>query len=108
MPRCPFLIDEGVAATFARTYELGIYHQRCGTDNVMPYTRFTHGVCHTNLVEIPTMASPEAALVNSVLNNESMSATNNPLHTAPRMTNIAACLYPFVNSGLIEAQRRPS
>jgi Glycosyl hydrolase family 9/Cellulase N-terminal ig-like domain len=95
----PFLIDEGVAGTFARTYELGIYHQRCGTNNVVPYSRFLHQNCHTNLVEVPTMASPEAAFVNGVLNNESLSAANNPLHTAPRMTNIAACLYPAIKSG---------
>ncbi|MDB6122112.1 MAG: glycosyl hydrolase family 9, partial [Pedosphaera sp.] len=98
----PFLINEGVAGTFARTYELGIYHQRCGTDNVLPYSRFTHSACHTSLVEVPTMSSPEAAFVNSVLNNESMGALDNPRHTAPRMTNIAASLYPFVNAGPID------
>jgi Glycosyl hydrolase family 9/Cellulase N-terminal ig-like domain len=99
----PFLIDDAVAANFARTYELGIYHQRCGTNNTLPYTRFTHGNCHTNQVEIPTMASPEAAFVNEVLNSESMGALDNPLHTAPRMTNIDASLYPFVNQGYIDA-----
>jgi len=40
----PFFIDDGVAAAFARTYALGIYHQRCGTANEMPFTRFTHDV----------------------------------------------------------------
>jgi hypothetical protein len=97
----PFFIDAAVAAGFARTYELGIYHQRCGTNNSLPYTRFVHGDCHTNLVEIPTMSSPEAGFVNYVLNSESMGAINNPLHTAPRMTNIDASLYPFVNQGFI-------
>jgi hypothetical protein len=79
----PFFIDDAVAAGYARTYGLGIYHQRCGTDNSLPYTRFVHGPCHTDLVEIPTMSSPEADFVNGVLNNESMPALNNPLETAP-------------------------
>ena len=49
----PFRIDEGVAAAFARTYELGIYHQRCGTDNSLPYTRFVHPACHLSAAVIP-------------------------------------------------------
>src|SRR5207247_1647330 len=36
----PFLIDEGIAMAFTRTYALGLYHQRCGTDNALPFTRF--------------------------------------------------------------------
>ncbi len=43
----PFVVDDGIGAAFARAYALGIYHQRCGTNNVMPYTRFTHDPCHT-------------------------------------------------------------
>jgi len=42
----PFHINEGVAGAFARTYALGIYHQRCGTNNDLPFTRFIHGPCH--------------------------------------------------------------
>jgi hypothetical protein len=99
----PFLIDDGVAGTMARTYELGLYHQRCGTNNVMPFTRFTHADCHTNLVLIPSQAGPEQDFVNYVLNGESASAANNPRHTAPRMSSISASLYPYVNTGLIDA-----
>src|SRR5256885_10021777 len=36
----PFLIDDGMAMNFARVYELGLYHQRCGGATAMPYTRF--------------------------------------------------------------------
>jgi hypothetical protein len=39
----PFRVNDGVAMAFARAYELGLYHQRCGTSNAMPFTRFTHG-----------------------------------------------------------------
>lgn len=49
----PFLIHEGIAATFARTYALGLYHQRCGVANGLPFTRFSHDACHTAPVEIP-------------------------------------------------------
>src|SRR5581483_217928 len=49
----PFVIDDGVAMDFARAYALGLYHQRCGTNNVLPFTRFAHNPCHTNKVFIP-------------------------------------------------------
>src|SRR5204863_6452286 len=49
-----FLIDEGIAMGFTRAYALGLYHQRCGLDNSLPYTRHTHGVCHIALAEVPT------------------------------------------------------
>jgi len=49
----PFFIDEGMAGTFARTYALGLYHQRCGAANALPFTRFTHDACHTAPVEVP-------------------------------------------------------
>ena len=43
----PFFIDDGAAAAFARTYALGLYHQRCGASNALPFTRFAHDACHT-------------------------------------------------------------
>ncbi len=52
----PFFIDEGVAAGFARTLALGLYHQRCGCDNSSPFTRFVHGACHTAPASIPVGA----------------------------------------------------
>ncbi len=100
----PFYIDGGMAGTYARTYALGLYHNRCGTDNVQPYTRHTHAACHTNLVMVPYAAGPEQTFVNYVLNNESASAANNPRHTAPRMTNVNASLYPFINTASFDAR----
>ena len=38
------MINDGIAMDFARAYALGLYSQRCGTNNAMPYTRFTRGV----------------------------------------------------------------
>jgi hypothetical protein len=42
----PFFIDDGAAAAFTRAYALGLYHQRCGASNTLPFTRFVHGPCH--------------------------------------------------------------
>ncbi len=51
----PFFIDEGIAAAFARTYALGLYHQRCGAANALPFTRFLHDACHTAPAGAPTV-----------------------------------------------------
>ena len=53
----PFLIDDGIAMDFARAYALGLYHQRCGTNTAMPYTRFTHDTCHAAPASVPLPAS---------------------------------------------------
>jgi hypothetical protein len=97
----PFLIDEGVAGAFARTYALGIYHQRCGTSNALPFTRFTHGPCHTRPAEVPTMAS-KFAFVNECLAKMSADYKDNPRHTAPQLSSVAASLYPFVRQGVVD------
>jgi len=91
----PFFINEGITACFARTYALGIYHQRCGTSNAMPFTRFTHDVCHTRPVGVPDM-SRSYEHVNHELEQETANFKDNPRHTAPRLKNVAASLYPFV------------
>lgn len=52
----PFFIHDGIPAAFARTYALGLYHQRCGTENTLPFTRFTHAACHLAPVEVPSVA----------------------------------------------------
>jgi len=43
----PFFIDDGIAAAFARAYELGLYGQRSGMATTLPFTRFTHAADHT-------------------------------------------------------------
>src|SRR5204862_4397962 len=50
----PFLIDDGVAMAFTRAYALGLYHQRCGTNNALPFTRFTHDNCHVAQADVPS------------------------------------------------------
>ncbi|MGZ4962060.1 MAG: glycoside hydrolase family 9 protein, partial [Limisphaerales bacterium] len=95
----PFRIDDGIAADFARTYALGLYHQRCGTSNELPFTRFTHAACHTRPAEVPGMTF---AAVNEELANMTGDAHENKRHTAPALKNVAASLYPFVRTNKID------
>ncbi len=95
----PFRIDDGMAANFARTYALGLYHQRCGGPNELPFTRFTHRACHVRLAEIPNRTFET---VNEVLEKETGDFSSNPRHTAPQLKSVDASLYPFVNKGKID------
>jgi hypothetical protein len=94
-----FNIDEGEAANWTRTVALGIYHQRCGTNLALPFTRFTHAVCHDQPAQVPT---PAFVSVNKILNSMAWDAKTNPRHTALALTNLANALYPYVNSGTID------
>ncbi len=100
----PFLIDDAVAGAFARTYALGIYHQRCGDANELPFTRFTHAACHLPPAEVPDM-SPKFEEVNAVLAKETADYHDNPRHTAPELKSVAADLYPFVNPGPVDVHQ---
>ncbi len=97
----PFRIDDGVAAQFTRAFSLGLYHQRCGTDNSLPFTRHTHGRCHYQAAQIPTM-DPEFSNTQDVLALVTTDYADNPRHTALRLENVAASLYPFVKQGKID------
>ncbi len=92
----PFWINEGLAAAFARAYALGIYHQRCGAGNELPFTRFTHQPCHTARAEIPDN-SKKFENVNYVLAKETEGCKENPRHTAAPLKSVSDGLYPFVN-----------
>ena len=98
-----FFIDDAVAGAFARTYALGIYHQRCGTDNSLPYTRFVHAPCHTAPASVPD-ASASFASVNNSLNKESGNYKDNPRHTAPQFKSVSASLYPFIRHGSVDVR----
>ena len=98
-----FSIDDGAAMAFARAYQLGLYHQRCGTDNSMPHTRFTHDACHTAPVAVPTSASTHPFTWNTVANYAQQSNADNPVQTAPKLTSPSAQLYPFARTGTIDA-----
>jgi hypothetical protein len=97
----PFRIDDAVAGAFARACALGIYHQRCGESNELPFTRFTHGPCHLAPAQVPDM-SGKFDEVNAVLAKETADFRDNPRHTAPPLSDVAASLYPFVNHGPVD------
>lgn len=96
-----FWIGDSVSGVYARTYALGLYHQRCGAANALPFTRFTHGPCHTNRAEVPTMnARYEAA--NESLRKETANAKENVRHKARPLSSVTASLYPFQNKGPVD------
>ncbi len=95
----PSVINEGVAANFARAYALGLYHQRCGAENALPFTRFVHDKCHTAPAEVPTM---EFAKTQARLASMTESYKSEPRHSAPQLKNTEASLYPFVRQGKID------
>ncbi len=97
----PFAIDEGVAMSFLRTYALGLYEQRCGTDNVMPFTRFVHDACHIAPAEVPWPMGNYSFTWSTIAGKNGDIATN-PRHTAPQLTSDATSLYPFVTHGLVD------
>jgi hypothetical protein len=99
----PFTIDDSVAGAFARSYALGIYHQRCGAPNDLPFTRFTHKECHTAPAEVPN-STKKFESVNDTLSKETANYKDNPRHTAPPLKNVSACLYPFQNRGPVDVR----
>jgi hypothetical protein len=100
----PFLIDDGIAIGFARTYALGLYEQRCGTSNDLPFTRFVHDACHTAPAQIPSPQSdPQFAFTWATVGRYAAEvSSDNPPQTAPPLTGEASQLYPFVNRGTVD------
>jgi len=99
----PFRIDEGIGMNFARTYALGLFHQRSGFNVAMPFTRFTHGADHTAPALVPTNASgPFAFTWNTAASYASIVNQDNPPQIAPLLTSPGAQLYPFVNHGPVD------
>lgn len=95
----PFAIGRAVPANLARAYALGIYHQRCGAGNALPFTRFVHGPCHTRPVEIPTA---RFAQTHHVL--EDFTRGRDPWQIAPALSSVDRSLYPFVRKGCVDAR----
>lgn len=95
----PFRIDEGTLAAFARAYALGLYHQRCGTNNSFPFTRFVHDSCHTAPAELPDLSFKKAQ---AIITEVSSDAKSMPRHSAPILKNTEASLYPFLRKGKID------
>ncbi len=97
----PFRIDEGMAVNFARAYALGLYHQRCGGENVLPFTRFVHAACHLAPAGVP---SPQAdfPFTWKTLAAHAAAAGHHPPPGAPALADEPAQLFPFVRQGAID------
>ncbi len=93
----PFLIHDGIAATGARAYALGLYHQRCGMDNSMPYTRHTHGPCHTAPADVPTASHPTWQFIAAVTADSASTG-----QTAPILKSLDTCLFPYIRQGSVD------
>ena len=99
----PFQINDGIGMDFARTYALGLYEQRSGTNVAMPFTRFTHGIDHVAPASVPTNAAdPYVFTWETISNYATQINPDNPAQTALFMTNPTAMLYPFVNQGPLQ------
>jgi hypothetical protein len=100
----PFLIDNGIVMGFTRAYALGLYHQRCGSSNSLPYTRHTHDACHTAQADVPLPSSSFTFTWNKVAEKSSDYASN-PRHTAPQLKDEASQLYPILKRGKIDVAK---
>ena len=95
----PFLIDAGIGMDFARAYALGLYHQRCGTNTALPYTRFTHDLCHAAPASVPL---PESSFGFTWTTIAGYANNINPAQTAPPLNSSSAQLFPFVRQGTLD------
>jgi hypothetical protein len=99
----PFRIDEGVGMAFARTYALGLFHQRCGYNVALPFTRFAHAPDHSAPATIPTNASAPFEFTWTTISNNAIEVnSDNPPQTAPRLTNASAQLFPYIRQGAVD------
>jgi hypothetical protein len=100
----PFLINDGIAMAWARTYALGMYGQRSGTAVGLPYTRFAHAADHTAPAQIPANDSdPQFSFTwTCIAGYASTVNSNNPAQTAPMLKSEANSLYPFVKTGTVD------
>jgi len=99
----PFLIDNGIAMAFARTYALGLYEQRCGAGNGLPYTRFAHGVCHVAMAQVPEQSDPRFAFTwATIAGYAGAPGQDNPPQVAAALTSEASQLYPFERKGPVD------
>jgi len=104
----PFLINDGIAMAWARTYALGMYEQRSGTAVGLPYSRFAHTADHTAPASVPFPDTGAAfAFTWSCIKSYTSQATQSspPMQspqTAPALSGNATSLYPFVNTGTVD------
>src|SRR5678815_926768 len=79
----------------------GSTHQRCGTNTAMPFTRHTHGVCHSAPASIPWPASSWPFTWTTLSNYGLQMNPDNPAQVAPTI-NAGSQLFPFAKEGTID------
>jgi hypothetical protein len=105
----PFLVNDGIAMAWVRSYALGMYEQRSGAPGIgLPWTRFAHAADHTAPASMPVPdTSPAFAFTWTCIKSYTSQVTANqpPLQfpqTAPTLTSDETSLYPFVNTGTVD------
>lgn len=98
----PFLINEGIAMSFARAYALGLYHQRCGAKLQMPYSRHNHELCHVAPSSIPLPESSFGFTWSTISDYTKKTNPDNPAQTAPALNAATAQLFPFQKQGAVD------
>lgn len=96
----PFRIDDGALMNAVRTYALGLYHQRCGQELALPYTRFTHAACHTAPAEVPMPAGAFAKTWEIIRKLDEDSVK--PERPELQLKYPEQMKYPFVRTGKID------
>ncbi|MGK0184721.1 MAG: hypothetical protein ACI9R3_000495 [Verrucomicrobiales bacterium] len=92
----PFTISHGYHACLARTYALGLYHQRCGYLVGLPFSRFQHAPCHNGAAKIPDAGDRVIwKRIKDIADN------NHEDQTAPSLDSAVDALYPFRRKGEI-------
>ncbi|HXT11980.1 MAG TPA: glycoside hydrolase family 9 protein [Candidatus Angelobacter sp.] len=97
----PFNITDGIAMEFARTYALGLYNQRCGTNVALPWSRYTHDACHTAPASIPWPPENYAWTWTTIANYGQITNPDNPAQIAPKISS-STLLFPYVKQGTID------
>lgn len=97
----PFNITDGIAMDFARTYALGLYNQRCGTNVALPWSRYTHDACHTAPASIPWPPQNFAWTWQTISNYSLQINPDNPTQQAPKI-NANTLLFPYVKQGTVD------
>jgi hypothetical protein len=97
----PFRINDSELMNFVRAYALGLYHQRCGCTNEMPFTRFTHDACHLAPAEVPIPSSSFSKAWGFIA--RANQDQKKPDHPAKMLKDEDSQLYPFVRRDRIDA-----
>jgi hypothetical protein len=105
----PFVINDGIAMGWVRTYALGLYEQRSGAPGIgLPWTRFAHAADHTAPASVPVPdTSPAFAFTWTCIKSYTTQLTPSgpPLQfpqTAKALTSNETSLYPYVNTGTVD------